>query len=64
MRDNGGMNDHETTDQGSDADELVEQLSTAKPQDAPEIAEQLADRLARELDATDGRGATEQGTRS
>jgi len=58
------MNDHETTDPVSDADELVEQLSTAEPQDAPEIAEQLADRLARELDATDGRGPTEQGTPS
>jgi hypothetical protein len=55
------MNDHESAQQVSDADRLVEQLSTAEPQDAPEIAEKLADRLAHELDATDGRGTTEQG---
>jgi 3-hydroxyisobutyrate dehydrogenase-like beta-hydroxyacid dehydrogenase len=64
MSDNTGMNDHEDTHSESDAGELVEQLSTAEPQDAPEIAERLADRLARELDATDGRGVAEQGTPS
>ena len=60
MSDNGDMNDQEETSAASDPGELVERLASVEPQEAPEIAEQLADRLARDLDATDGSGSTEQ----
>ncbi|VAW07185.1 hypothetical protein MNBD_ACTINO01-2281 [hydrothermal vent metagenome] len=55
MNDNDAMNDHIDPDRPDSAAALVEQLASIDPADAPPIAEELAGRLAAELDSTDGR---------
>ena len=59
MSDNGDMNDPIDPGTPVTAAELVDQLASVDPADAPEIAEELAARLAAELDSTDGRSATD-----
>ena len=46
------MTDRSTDPQPHDADADLENLEAADPQDAPQIAEDLAERLADELDRT------------
>ena len=47
-----------------DETEVLDELETADPSDAPEIAEELADRLAAELDGTGSRPRHASGPRS
>ncbi|NHZ70607.1 MAG: hypothetical protein GWP18_03090 [Proteobacteria bacterium] len=46
------MTDHTTEPHSTSSDELTEQLSSADPADAPDIAEQLADKLSDDLAGT------------
>ncbi|MEN8238591.1 MAG: hypothetical protein ABFR53_05240 [Actinomycetota bacterium] len=50
------MTDKPTDPEIHDTDADLEKLEAADPADAPEVAEDLADRLTRELDATPGSG--------
>ncbi len=60
MSDNGVMKDPIDPDMPVSAEELLAQLTSVDPADAPAIAEELASSLAAELDSTDGRSATDQ----
>ncbi len=64
MSDNDAMNDHTDSDRPYSAAALAEQLATIDPADAPPIAEELAGRLAAELDSTDGRSTCDPEQRS
>ncbi len=46
------MTDHTTEPHSTSNDELTKRLSSADPADAPDIAEQLADKLSDDLAAT------------
>lgn len=46
------MKDHPTPDDGSSSDDLLEELRSADPAEAPELADSLAASLATDLAAT------------
>jgi hypothetical protein len=52
MGDNEAMTERSTEPQGQNDDSDLEALEITDPADAPQIAEDLADRLAQELDST------------
>ena len=52
MGDNATMTDRPTNPQPHHSDTGLENLESADPADAPQIAEDLAERLADELDGT------------
>ncbi len=52
MSDNGGVTDHDHITPHAGTDELIERLADADPAEAPAVAEELTDRLTRELDST------------
>ncbi len=58
------MTDREDTQEPATVEDLVSKLDNADPADAPDIAEALAARLAKELGATDTNAPNEQGSES
>ncbi len=59
MSDNDVMNDSTDADTGDSAEELIEKITNVDPQDAPDLAERLARKLAAELESTEGRASSD-----
>lgn len=58
------MTDRTENPEAHGDDPRLRRLDDADPADAPKVAEDLADRLARELDGTTGSGSPDSGNRS